>query len=168
MPVLLRRAVDEASIDWLNHKVWLVHDLPREERMGITAFINAAERRLVPASSDQRKAIIGQMATVFPARDDSQGVWKVRFDAYHKALADMPADLLQLACDRLIQRAKWFPKPVEIRQAVERELAKRIMDLTRLRAMHEFEVAKFEQPREPSQEERERKRRVIEAAMKGM
>jgi hypothetical protein len=48
-----------------------------------------------------------------------------RTAAYVEALIDVPIDELRLGVQRHIRLSKWFPKPAELRQAVDRELEAR-------------------------------------------
>lgn len=157
--------MDEASIDWTARTVTLLHDLPREERMGISLFRDKAVRMLEPATADERKAVLGQMLAMFPMGDTPDGVRRARWELYHKALSDIPADLLSLACERLIRTETFFPKPAQIRNAIQKEFGQRIRDKTRLDALSRFGVTKHEPVREVDQA---RRRAVVEAAMKGL
>ena len=161
----LRRAVDEMSIDWQARTVTLLHDLPREERMGVTLFRDKAVQRLSPATADERKAVLGQLLSLLPMQSAPEGAMRVRWELYHKALSDIPADLLELASERLIRTETWFPKPVQIRKAIQKEFEQRIKDKTRLDALTRFEITKHERVREIDQK---RRKAVIEAALKGV
>ena len=161
----MRRAIDDMTIDWRARTVTLAHDLPREERMGITLFRDKAIQRLEPATNEQRKEMLGQLLALLPMQTAPEGAMRVRWELYHKALSDIPADLLGLACERLIRTETWFPKPVQFRSVVAREFEQRIRDKTRLDALTLFEITKRETVKEGDPEKR---RAVIEAAMKGL
>ena len=153
------------SIDWTARTVTLLHDLPREERMGLTLFRDRAAQRLEPATADQRKAVLGQLLALLPMQSAPEGAMRVRWELYHKALSDIPADLLELACERLIRTETFFPKPVQIRQSVAKEMERRIREKTRLDALTRFQIVKHEPVRQIDQE---RRRAVIQAALKGI
>ena len=46
-------------------------------------------------------------------------------DQYREALADVPADLVEIALRHVRQRCKWPPTPAELREPIERLLTER-------------------------------------------
>ena len=59
-------------------------------------------------------AMLGTLAEVF-----GEPLSDTRVEAYFRALSDLPLDAMKLAGERVIRTARWFPKPVEFREAVE-------------------------------------------------
>jgi hypothetical protein len=57
---------------------------------------------------------MGRMAEVFDTPLTTE-----RVDAYVEALADIPAEALEVASKVFIAGSKWFPKPIEWRHAAE-------------------------------------------------
>lgn len=49
-----------------------------------------------------------------------------RLEGYIAALSDIPTDDLRLGMQRAVRACTWFPKPAEIRRAVDAELAARV------------------------------------------
>lgn len=46
--------------------------------------------------------------------------WPAVAEFYREALADVPADLVDLALQHCRRTLKWFPKPCELREPIER------------------------------------------------
>jgi hypothetical protein len=63
--------------------------------------------------------------------DATLAIWKLPDDwaamapFYIEALADVPADLVDIALKHVRLNCKWFPKPAELRAPIERLLAER-------------------------------------------
>lgn len=79
---------------------------------------------------------------------ETLALWKVpddwsaaKADWYREALADLPDDLVDLALRHARMNYKFFPKPAELREPVQRILSQR-RDLAADRAQRERDIAK--------------------------
>jgi len=169
LPPLLARAVREADIDWTARVVLVDTPMTPEAYRGLEGTITEVEAALQPASLEQRMVHLASLLTVFPMQDLGEGGNDRRWDVYHKALGDMPADILEFGCEQVAKASTFFPKPVEIRQAAMPRWERRITVLTNLKALRDMKVQVREtsQP-EPTPEERQRVRSLLANAFKGM
>ena len=72
---------------------------------------------------DPRELAVKLEATlaIWPLPDQ----WPVAAPYYREALADVPADLVDMALKHVRTHLKWFPKPCELREPIERLLHQR-------------------------------------------
>lgn len=166
----LKRAVEEASIDFEARIVWLDTPMQGDDWRGLEEAITATEAALQPATQDQRLAILGELLTAFPMPDLGDGkLDQVRWGVYHKALGDLPAGVLREACEALMRTTTFFPKPVEIRDAAKVPLARIIKQKTRLSALKSMKICvRAHEEKEATPEARARREAVVAAAVRRM
>ncbi len=63
--------------------------------------------------------MLGMFEKVFGKRDDKEP--EITIDLWYRFLCDEPADLAQTAADKYIAINKYFPKPAEILELIEKE-----------------------------------------------
>jgi hypothetical protein len=66
--------------------------------------------------------MLGMFEKVFGKRDDKEP--EITIELWHRFLCDEPADLVQGAADKYIAGNKFFPKPTEILELIEKEKQK--------------------------------------------
>lgn len=126
--------------------------------MGLTAALEAQERTMEPATTRQRRACLLALVTVYPPRAGDEETNTARFNLYHDALREYPADVLWDACVECVKTLKFFPAPAEIRAEAEKIIAERRFTISRLRAFKDYAV-EYDQPEaEPVEADRERRR----------
>jgi hypothetical protein len=76
-----------------------------------------------PSPSPERERVMRMILSL--AEMYGEGLSDDRTDGYVEALLDVPVELLRLGFQRHIRLSKWFPKPAELRSAVDRERAER-------------------------------------------
>ena len=135
---------------------------------GVSGAVEQAEDALTPASTNQRRACLLALVTVYPPRDDDEEVSKRRFTLYHEALRDLPADVLWDACMECVRTVTFFPMPAEIRKAAEPMMGKRRRMLVQLKALRDYRIERPEPLQRLSTEEQARRRAMIDATMKKM
>lgn len=102
-------------------------------RDGLAVAVQAIEAALRPADplefSAVMMAMLGELAAFGCAMPDR----KIALGVYRRALADLPADLLQIACRRMVDRRVWrnLPMAEEITAAVADAWAQRKIDRDR-------------------------------------
>lgn len=88
---------------------------------------------LTRVSPQELGVLLAKTAKVWPTPAD----WNETAEFYVEALEDMPADLVHSALKHCRLTLKWFPKPAELREPVQRELERRQTVLRRLKAMQQ-------------------------------
>jgi hypothetical protein len=162
LPDLLLRVIFEAEFDHGARKVVLAHGHSAEELMGIAAAIDAAEKSLRPATTPQRRACLLALLSVYPPRQADENMQKARFDVYHKTLSDLPPDILWDACLHCVAKIKFFPMPAEIREAAAAALNSRLMVVSKLRGLRDYERVEREVPQNLTEDDRARRKVQIE------
>lgn len=109
------------------------------------------ERALIGAPNELIESCLKRLMDVLsPPRADASaseriGEWWRRNRAiYISAVSDLPADLVTIACRRLLRSARFMPKPAEIREAVSEEFV--VRQQTRLRLQLALSRAKATAP----------------------
>lgn len=151
------------AIDHVARTVTLPASLPDDALTGVTLGVEAAAKALEPATTKQRRACLVAMVAVYPPRDDDEAASKVRFDIYHEALRDIPADILWLACMECMKTIKFFPMPAEIRNAAEALLRMRRIDLARMKALRDYRRIREESVEALTEEEQARRAAASDA-----
>jgi hypothetical protein len=86
-------------------------------------------RSLTPCDPKRAALMLGQTVELYGVPNN----WDRIATFYLEAVADVPPDLLALALRRIRLESKWFPKPAEIRAAIDAELSERKTAAFRLR-----------------------------------
>ncbi|MEG3806661.1 hypothetical protein DBT53_002645, partial [Aerococcus mictus] len=134
-----------------------------EDYTGLEESIAAVDEALRPASIQDRAALLGEMMLVLPPPNvGTKAASKVRWAAYHEALADLPAEVLSIACARVKREATFFPKPAEIRRAASEPWGVLVKFKGRLAALRDFKVkVRSEESRRPTPEEMARRKQAV-------
>lgn len=72
----------------------------------------------ISAERADRIRMLAALAEIF-----SEDLGDARMEAYLLALSDVPLDALRLGLQQAIRSATWFPKPAELRRAVDAAVA---------------------------------------------
>lgn len=103
---------------------------------------------------------LAQTLALWPPPDNLAAV----MPAYRMALADVPADLVDIALRHVMLNCKWFPRPAEIREPIARLLEQRRRRHDDERERRASLTAQLEQ-RDLTETEREADRPAIAAAL---
>jgi hypothetical protein len=102
------------------------------------------EAALAPASLDEIEDAVTMLSLAYPASKSSVEEAGARLDVYAAGLADVPADILNLACMAALRASKFFPSVSEIRERCT-GLALRQWRLQRIKhliALHDAQAPK--------------------------
>lgn len=144
----------------------LPDDIGSEQLAGLTAALASVEASLTPATTKQRRACLLALVAVYPPRDEGEDLAKTRFDLYHQTLREVPGDVLWDACMACLRKLKFFPMPAEILKEAEALLSVRRRSLVHLRALRDYQMVRPEAPLRLSQDEQDRRRKIVEDVRK--
>ena len=140
----LRRVIRTSQFDNVHRTVTLPRGLRSEDVMGVSAALTVQERGIKPSTTEERKLCFLKLAAVYPPRDGEEAEERTRFNVYHDALRDIPADLLWEACMDCVKTIRFFPQPSEIRGFALPKLQARLEAVGRLRALRDYRVVETE------------------------
>lgn len=158
--------IEAAEFDHGARKVTLPDSIGSEQMTGLTAALYSVEGSLIPATTNQRRACLLALVSVYPPRDEAEEVARTRFDLYHQTLRDVPADVLWTACMACLRKLKFFPMPAEILKEAEIVLGARRRSLAQLKALRHYRIERTPVATRLSDEERERRRKMVEDVQK--
>ena len=118
-----------------------------EQRAAIPDAIKMVEATLVPATDEQIVSALGTIEVALPLRRDMPAVEAdARLEIYSRALADMPADILNAACMEAVKTLKFFPKVAELRELAAKELGRRRWNKAMLEMAARVHDERYEPP----------------------
>lgn len=133
----------------------------------VEAAVKAGEFEvaLIPATDEERKAIIGRLSIVQhieKTMSDDVTQLRAKYAEYHDAWKDVPWDILEWAAKQWRDKNRFFPTPADILNLADQRLQRRRAMHQRLKAIAEFEhTQRFEN--EGTKEDR---RAIIAASLK--
>lgn len=92
--------------------------------------LTLAESLMIPASEKSLEELIAVLSDFLPSatnRKLSEDEADLRLELFIEALADIPADLIDVARQRCMRNCKFSPSPAEIREQVKPEIDEREM-----------------------------------------
>ena len=92
------------------------------------------EAALVPATREEIITRLTRLSAHFWS-DHSEDQWRFIFADYASDLAEIPSDILEVGIARYRQHHKWWPKVSELLDEMRGPLARRRMQLSRLRRL---------------------------------
>jgi hypothetical protein len=114
-----------------------VPSLPASYGQIIPQEIDLAERSLIPmrASPEQQqeftKTIIG-LSVLFPIKDMGEDGFALRQGLLNHLFADYPIEMIREACLDYAKTGEWFPRPKDLIERIERLVANRKTEITKL------------------------------------
>lgn len=87
----------------------------------IAAVMPSYEQSLEPATAEEIAVGLHSALSLFNPPDNFQDTAKI----YLKALANVPKDLLPVSIEAVSMRCKFFPKPADFLEPVEKEISHR-------------------------------------------
>jgi len=130
----MKLAVDAVEVDYARREYICPTAVP--SKLQIEDAIRAIEFDLVPASKEARTRELIRLDSMWPTKNRDE--LKLKFAEYHKALKDIPADILAAAVTSWFRIGKWMPRPAELLEICERERGERLSAISRLKALRDY------------------------------
>lgn len=112
-----------------------------DERQRLAALVPEYERALTPAGRNAVEDSVAMLSMAYPALRADIDEADARLELYVQELADLPADILNVACRAALRELTFFPSIAEIRKRAtgfaQRQF--RLMRLRHLIAKHDAE-----------------------------
>jgi hypothetical protein len=103
----------------------------------LQAALKTLQDRMRPADDTLLAACFAKLVAVFEPPGTKLGAadLRLRIEAWRDLTRDIPADLFQTGIETCCASLKWMPKPVELREAIGEQLARRTKAIRRLEQM---------------------------------